>query len=120
MNEENLIGGYYMHHMGGSQRGTLVRIKERLESGCYGVEYVSVRSDGDVGCGGYSYAWPAIEFKPVTDPVLIAASHVYESRRLADEYRANAAKSDKDASVWLAAMVALRSVLSVALSQAKR
>lgn len=67
------VGMYAMHHMHNCERGTLVRIESEPRPGHFGIEYVP--------CGGASYSWPAAEFRPVTEPRLLAVCRLHAIRR---------------------------------------
>lgn len=105
------IGDYAMHHMRNGKEGNLVLIiSDKLENDKhkYGIEYVCVRKNGEVQGGGYSFSWPEEEFRPITDPCLIAASKVFEAGRLVKDFNSKAKDQEYHRDVWRSALIALQ------------
>lgn len=73
-------GGYAMHHMDGRTNGTLVRLQAVEKGDGFWIHYVPR--------GGSSGTWPASEFKPVTDPRLIAVTRKDQADRDVSDLKA--------------------------------
>lgn len=83
-------GEYAMHHMDGREKGTLVLL-ELLPSGWFGVSYIP--------CGGASFSWPASDFKPVTDPRLVAVAKKHAAESLVSNLKAELKRAERAAEV---------------------
>ena len=103
------VGMYAMHHMHGGTSGTLVRIDDEPEPGCFAIHYVQILSDGsDVIGGGSSSSWPRSDFRPVTDPILIAAARCFSAAREAHDHAVLSARAKSDAEMWRCVVSVMR------------
>lgn len=101
------VGDYVMHHPHDDERGTLVLLKDERDHQ-YRVEYVQILPDRkNIICGGGSFWWRESEFRPITDPTMIAAARLYEARRLVAKHQAEVAKWEMEATTWQAALTAI-------------
>lgn len=95
------VGVYAMHHMHGGSNGTLVLIDSRNDEGCFSIQYVQVLWNGtDVIGGGSSSSWPASDFRPVTDPILLAAAKCFDAKRQEHDHSVKAARAKAEAEIW--------------------
>lgn len=95
------VGDYAMHCMNGlAGSGTLVRVESETRPGHFSIQYVSIRSGGEVSGGGGSSSWPACDFRPITDPVKLAAAKCFEAQRQAHDHKVKSAREMAAADVW--------------------
>lgn len=106
-------GDYAMHHMNNGPTGNLVRISSKTASGGFLIEYVSDYGDGTVQSGGSSGTWPAVDFRPITDPKLLAASRIFEANRNVAELKRQVVLAERDVSLWKLAYAAIRETQAV-------
>ena len=97
-------GDYAMHHMHNRADGTLVRLEEERPGNRFAIEYVPN--------GGGSSSWPADEFRPITDPLLLATAKRHKSLRSASVHEAAAKQDLHDARKWEGVIECLKEVLS--------
>ena len=116
------VGGYMMHHLRNRDEGTLVRIDSINELGHYGICYIQARLPDNlkdwqyaspekgwiVGTGGYSFSWPAEEFRPVTDPEQIALVHVFHALHEEQRLAQVANHLAEQARIWSRSLQAIR------------
>lgn len=85
-------GAYAMHHMHNRGSGTLVLVDYETSPGRWSLRYIPT--------GGGSSSWPTEEFRPVTDPVLIAVAKADLARREEAKASASAEKFRLEAEKW--------------------
>lgn len=98
------VGEYWMHCMHGRGDGTLVKISDETDTGRFGIHYVQIVGERDgvprVISGGGSFYWNVEEFKPVTEPCLLAAAKVYEARERLKVLKQKALQAEADEAKW--------------------
>ena len=104
---EPLSVGMYAMHGSSSTHKSLVRIRDQFKSGRYGVEYVSLRRNGTVYCGGGSFSHSLETFSPLTESWQILVAEYYESKRQEKEATEHAKNMAREADIRLAAISAL-------------
>lgn len=97
-----VVGGYYM------QRGSLVMVASELSPGRFETAYIQILGDGEVTGGGGSFAWPASDYTPITDPYLLAASKAHQAMLDVERLKREVATAVAAKTTWLAAMRAIR------------
>jgi hypothetical protein len=103
------VGMYAMHHMNDSSLGTLVKVdsQSKDESARFGVRYVQITAEGAVIGGGSSYLWPLEQFKPISNPLLLAAAEAFECQLKVDEAIYTMKKMERDRDIRKAAVLFL-------------
>ena len=94
-----------MHHMNKNENGKLVYIERETTQGWFSIAYVPN--------GGFSSSWAADEFKPVTDPVLLAVSKAYLARRSACDLERESRSANKEAEIWDGVVEVLKEINGV-------
>ena len=93
------VGVYAMHHMHKSKEGTLICIKHKATSdngeAMFGIEYV-----GDGYGGGSSYSWPAVEFRPITKPILIATAQFHKAMCEQSRAKQDITRLQREMDIW--------------------
>jgi hypothetical protein len=86
------VGDYAMHHMFcKDENATLVQVNSEHD-GRFGISYVP--------SGGASFSWPAKEFRPVTDPIMLAAVNAHKARQRIGFHETQKQKAISEAAKW--------------------